>query len=74
VATQPSKEEKLVQSFLTLLATDPKLLVDFIKDPDGVLEQHKIRRKETKDRIRLLLALEVAKQLLVVPTAAFVHW
>jgi len=74
VAKRASNEEKLVQEFLTALATDPKLLVAFIKDPDGVLEKHKISRQETKERIRLLLALEVAKQLLVVPTAAFVHW
>jgi hypothetical protein len=74
VAKKPSNEEQRVQRFLTALATDPMLLVDFIKDPDGVLEKHEIKRKETKERIRLLLALEVAKQLLVVPTAAFVHW
>ena len=74
MAKRASNEEKLVQEFLTALATEPQLLVDFIKDPDGVLEEYKIRRKETKERIRLLLALEVAKQLLVVPTAAFVHW
>jgi hypothetical protein len=62
-----------VQDFLTRLATDPELLLEFINYPDRVLEAHKIREKDRVD-VRNLLALEVAKKLLVVPTAAYVHW
>jgi hypothetical protein len=70
------QSEKLVKNFLTSLATDHELLLEFIKDPDRVLNRHKIRDKATKESIRNLLALEISKKLLVVPAYAssFVHW
>jgi len=46
----------------------------FIKDPDYVMKTHSIRGKRTRQQIRNLLALEVAKRLLVVPFASFIHW
>jgi hypothetical protein len=70
VADQSSKQ---VKDFLSKLASSPQMLVDFIKDPDGVLKANKIRNPATREHIRKLLAVEVARQILVSP-AAFVHW
>jgi hypothetical protein len=71
MAKQPAKH---VQLFLTSLATDSDLLLEFIKNPDRVLQEHEIRDKTTQEQIKNLLAIEVAKKLLVVPKAIFIHW
>jgi len=73
VAKQPS-EQKRVQDFLTALATNSELLLEFIKYPDRVLKENKILKKTDQEHIRNLLALEVAKKLLVVQGHAFIHW
>ena len=62
-----------VQTFLTRLATESELLLEFIKYPDRVLKAHNIRDKTTREQIKNLLALEVAKRL-VAYNVGFVHW
>jgi hypothetical protein len=71
VANQPSN--LVQQALLTSLATNPEALVEFMKDPDRVLDDFGITDPTTRVHIRSLLALEVAKKLLVVPTALFIH-
>jgi hypothetical protein len=65
---------KRMQDFLTLLATDPNVLLAFIRNPEDVLKEHNIRDAETQALIRNMLALEVAKKMAVWPVAAFIHW
>jgi hypothetical protein len=75
MAKQPSKRnQERLQSFLTLLATDPNKLLAFIKDPESVLEEHNFKDPTTKALIRNMLALEVAKKMAVWPVAAYIHW
>ncbi len=65
---------KRTQEFLTLLATDPNVLLAFIKNPEKVLEDHRIQDPATQALIRGMLALEVAKKMVVFPVAAYIHW
>jgi hypothetical protein len=71
VAKQPS--DLVVQALLKSLATDSEVHVEFMKDPDRVLDQFGITDPTTRMQLRNHLALEVAKKLLVVPGALFVH-
>jgi hypothetical protein len=67
VANQLSQQ---VKDFLKLLATDADLLRRFIINPDAELQQFGDKDKET---IRNSVALEVAKRLVVHPSA-YIHW
>ena len=58
---QPSTQ---AQAFLSRLATDANLLLDFIKDPTGVLQdptKFNIQDPDTIEFIRNTVAVEVAK-------------
>jgi hypothetical protein len=68
------QRSKLVQALLTTLATDPELLMEFIKTPDRVLDEFNIEEPAMRQQIRNHLALEVAKKILAVPCAAYIHW
>jgi hypothetical protein len=71
VAKQTSKA--LAKKFLTELATDPEKLASFINDPEGAMEARRIP-KEDRAFIRNVVALEVAKKLVVIPEAFHVHF
>jgi hypothetical protein len=63
------QRSKLVQALLTSLATDPELLMEFIKTPDRVLDEFNIQEPAMRQQIRNLLALEITKKLLATPAA-----
>ena len=52
---------------------NPQTLLDFIKHPENIMGDRSIPEKE-QVLIRNWLALEIAKKLVVVPSAYFVHW
>ena len=71
MADRPSNDAK--QAFLTKLASNAKLLSDFIKNPDKVMKKHRISEKD-RCSIRTCLALEITKKLLICPDGMHVHW
>jgi hypothetical protein len=73
VAKKSSNKDP-VQNFLTDLATQPGVLLDFIKDPVATLRRYGIRDSADIEHISNLVALEVSKKLMVVQDHAFIHW
>jgi hypothetical protein len=61
------------QRLLTDLGTNPSVLGEFIQHPDSVIKQYGITTQEA-DSIKNLLAVEVAKRLVVYDHAMHIHW
>jgi hypothetical protein len=73
MAKQPPKVNAATRKLLKDLGSDPKVLSDFIKDPEAVMSSRNIPDHE-KVSVRNWLALEIAKKLVVTPDAYHVHW
>jgi hypothetical protein len=74
MARQPSKKvSSATKKFLKDLATDAQTLLDFIKNPEDAMGNRNIPAKEQL-LIRNWLALEIAKKLVIAPSAFYVHW
>jgi hypothetical protein len=62
-----------VQKLLTKLGSDPDVLGSFIQNPDSVIKKNRIDRA-TADSIKNLLAVEVARRLVVYDSSMHIHW
>ena len=62
-----------VQRLLGDLASDPTVLGQFIQHPDRVIQQYGIKKEEA-DSVKNLLAVEVAKRLVVYDDDMHIHW
>ena len=67
------QRSKIARALMTSLATDPVLLLEFIKNPDRVLDEFEIHDPAMRQQIRNHLALEIHKKLLA-PQAEFAYY
>jgi hypothetical protein len=67
------KVSAAAKKLLKDLGSDPHVLSDFIKDPEGVMNSRNVPAQE-KVALRNWLALEIAKKLVVTPDTFHVHF